>query len=87
VVPIEAAAGARPRHLSDRSLARLARLVLRSGLARHRPAGARQPPDRNAYEIVARIGRTVRRAEAVDGAIPADLAPLIAALVRLLPAP
>jgi hypothetical protein len=85
VVPIEGTEGARPRHLGAEAMARLSRLVLRSGLARHRPAGVLQPPDRYAYAIVAYVGRSLRRAAAVDGAIPADLAPLIAALSRLLP--
>jgi hypothetical protein len=77
-------AESKPRHLSDDALAKLAGLALRSGLARYKPTGARQPPDRYAYEIAVRIGRQVRRAEAMDGSIPADLATLIRALSRLL---
>jgi hypothetical protein len=71
-------------HLDAAALARLARLALCSGLARQRPSGARQPPDGSAYEVAARIGRHVRRAEVFDGSIPADLAALIRALSRLL---
>lgn len=73
------------RHLGDDALAKLARLALRSGLSRQRPAGTRHAPDGHTYEIAARIGRHVRRAEALDGSIPADLAALIRALSRLLP--
>lgn len=83
VVPADGGRG-RPRHLGVAALAKLARQALRSGLARHTPAGARQPPDGSAYEIAARIGSRVRRAEVMDGSIPPDLAPLIRALSRLL---
>ncbi|MBX0328486.1 hypothetical protein K2Z83_12440 [Oscillochloris sp. ZM17-4] len=75
---------ARPAHLRDDQLAQLAHMALRARLARHGAAGTRQTPDGYAYEVAARIGRRVRRAEVQDGAIPAELAPLIRALVRLL---
>ncbi|NNJ09241.1 hypothetical protein EKD04_002750 [Chloroflexales bacterium ZM16-3] len=71
-------------HLRADELDRLAHLALRAQLARHRPSGAAQPPDAYAYEIAARIGRRVRRAEAMGGSIPAPLAPLIRSLARLL---
>jgi hypothetical protein len=83
VVPADGAQG-KPCHLGEGAMARLTQLVLRSGLARAKPTGA-QPPDGHAYEIVARIGGRVRRAEAMDGSIPVDFAALIRALSRLLP--
>jgi hypothetical protein len=85
VVPVAESAGAKPRHLSDAALAALTSLVLRSGLARYGKAAAAQQPDRYAYQLAARVGRSLRRVELADGAIPADLAPLVRALSRLLP--
>jgi hypothetical protein len=84
VVPADGTEG-KPRHLTDDSLAKLTALALRSGLTRHKPTGARQPPDSYAYEIAMRVGRQLRRAEVMDGSIPTDLAALIRALGRLLP--
>jgi hypothetical protein len=84
VVPADGA-DRKPRHLGEGAMAKLTQLVLRSGLARHQPSGAPQPPDGHAYEIAAYVGGRLRRAEAMDGSIPADLAPLIRALSRLLP--
>jgi hypothetical protein len=75
----------RTRHLRAGELDRLAHQALRAGLARRSPAGAAQPPDGYAYEVAARVGRRLRRAEAMTGAIPAELAPLIRALEALLP--
>jgi hypothetical protein len=83
VVPSEGAVGKR-RYLGDDALAKLANLALRSGLARHKSTGMRQPPDSYAYAIAVRIGRRVRRAEVTDGSIPAELAALIRTLSRLL---
>lgn len=50
------------------------------------PAGAKQNPDAFAYEIIARIGRRNRSAEAFEGSIPATLQPLIRQLNALMPA-
>ncbi len=52
-----------------------------------RSFGARQNPDAFAYEIIARVGRKNRYAEAFEGSIPAALKPLIGLLSALLPAP
>ncbi|NTV65333.1 MAG: hypothetical protein HGA65_17625, partial [Oscillochloris sp.] len=52
-------------------------------LALPRPTGAGQPPDSYAYEIAFRSGARVRRAEAMGGRIPPELAPLLRALRRL----
>jgi hypothetical protein len=49
------------------------------------PDAGRQNPDTFAYEIVARVGRAMKFAEAVEGSIPAALAPLISELRRLMP--
>lgn len=51
-----------------------------------RSFGARQNPDAFAYEIIARVGRKNRFAEAFEGSVPAGLKPLIAQLNRLIPA-
>ncbi len=83
VLSVDAQA-ARRFHLRPDELDRLVGLALRAGLARHRPSGAAQPPDGYAYEIAARVGRQVRRAEVMTGSIPAALAPLVRALARLL---
>jgi len=50
------------------------------------PAGARQNPDAFAYEIIARVGRRNRSAEAFQGSIPAGLQQLIRQLDALMPA-
>jgi hypothetical protein len=47
--------------------------------------GAVQGPDSFAYELVARIGRSLQETEAFDGAIPPDLKPLIDALQSFMP--
>lgn len=75
--------GLRWRHLGDGDLDRLAHLALRARLGRRRPA-RQQPPDGYAYEIAARVGGRVRRAEVMTGAVPAEMRPLISALEALL---
>jgi hypothetical protein len=49
------------------------------------PTTGRQNPDAFAYEIVARVGRTMKFVEAFEGSIPESLAPLIHELRQLMP--
>ncbi|MBK9714080.1 MAG: hypothetical protein IPO81_22670 [Kouleothrix sp.] len=53
--------------------------------ARLAPAAGGQPPDRFAYEIVARPRRRIKVAEVFDGSIPETVAPLIRQLRALMP--
>jgi hypothetical protein len=79
------AEGARLRRIGADDLARLRHLALRARLARHGSPGAGQPPDGYAYEIAVRVGRRVRRAELLDGHIPAEVAALLRALRQRKP--
>ncbi|NTW00153.1 MAG: hypothetical protein HGA19_02480 [Oscillochloris sp.] len=83
VVQVERGAQTRLCHLDIDQLDRLNHLALRGRLARHKATGAPQPPDGYVYEIAARIGGYMRRAEVMAQRMPADLAPLIRALNRL----
>jgi hypothetical protein len=68
--------------LGDDEMAELRRALDQAGFAKL-PAAGRQNPDAFAYEIVARLARRVYSAEALQGSIPASLAPLIQQLGRL----
>lgn len=85
----EIGAPAAARVIDTLDAARLAELqaaIARADFAA-RSFGARQNPDAFAYEIIARVGRKNRFAEAFDGSVPAGLRPLIAQLNQLIPAP
>ncbi|HWQ12711.1 MAG TPA: hypothetical protein VNL77_07925 [Roseiflexaceae bacterium] len=48
-------------------------------------AHARQSPDAYAYELVARVGRRLRRMEVAEGAIPQAVEPLVRRLASYAP--
>jgi hypothetical protein len=75
---------ARRWKLSLAEIAELHSLLDRSGLGQTTPGGS-HGPDSFAYELVGRVGRTVRSAEVFEGNIPAALAPLIRHLRALMP--
>lgn len=85
VMPLAGTEG-RPRRMTPAALEALEALLAQSGLSRRRLAkGGPGTRDGYAYEITARYRGRTRYAEAVDGAIPDDLARLIEVLQRLLP--
>jgi len=73
------------QRLMDDQLAELRQAIDQLEIARSAEARPRQSPDTLAYEIVARAGRRLKRAEAFTGGIPESLAPLIRLLSGLLP--
>jgi emfourin len=73
------------RHLTLAQLAELHHALQQSDLARLPTRLGRPSGDTFAYEIVARVGRTVKAVEVFEGSIPASLAPLIRLLRGLMP--
>jgi|GEM_PF-841152 len=72
------------RHLTLAQLAELHYALQQSDLARLPARLGRPGGDTFAYEIVARVGRTVKAVEVFEGSIPASLAPLIRLLRGLM---
>ena len=71
--------------LTDTQVSRLHGALAEIDFSHLPPAAGRQNPDAYAYEIVARIGRRVQRAETFDGSIPDALKPFLRQLGRLVP--
>lgn len=59
--------------------------LLKPDTFKNAPTTSTPKPDRYAHELAARIGRSTKRAEVADGAIPAQIQPLVDALKKLLP--
>ena len=71
--------------LSDAELEELRREIASIDFDAHTFAYGRQSPDAYAYELVARVGRRVRRLEMSEGSIPADVEPLVRQLASYAP--
>lgn len=73
--------------LTDEELADLERELRAVDWAALTFAHGRQSPDAYAYELVARVGRRLRRLELAEGAIPAEIDPLVRRLAHYAPPP
>jgi hypothetical protein len=74
-----------PARLSKEQLSALKRTVAKSMNAATPKSLGQQNPDAYAYEIVARVGRHLVRAEVFDGSIPTPMQDLVRTLNKYLP--